>query len=161
MEIERKFLLKKPIKKYRKIKEEKIYQGYLSIDQYNEVRIRKIKTNKNIIYNLGIKSIGKISRQEIEILINKDYFDKIWPLTKGRRLVKKRKTFILNNIKIYIDEYQGKLKGLIVAEVEFKTYKDAMKFKKPIWFGKEVSNLDNFKNRNLINESFSSLKERL
>ncbi|MEO0183961.1 MAG: CYTH domain-containing protein [candidate division WOR-3 bacterium] len=145
-EIERKFLVNKLFKSYKKLPCNLIIQGYITISNNGlEVRIRKID---NKVY-LTIKSIGDLIRDEREIQLSQKQLRVLWPITKGRRIEKIRYKIKSDNKIIYLDIYKGKLKGLKIAEVEFKSVKEAKKFKPPEWFGKEVTYDKRYKNKNL------------
>ena len=47
---------------------------------------------------------------------------------------------IQDGLKVEIDVFEGWLKGLIIAEVEFKSSKQAEEFKMPNWFGGPLEN---------------------
>ncbi|MEO0166524.1 MAG: adenylate cyclase, partial [candidate division WOR-3 bacterium] len=88
-------------------------------------------------------------RDEREIQLSQKQLRVLWPITKGRRIEKIRYKIKSDNKIIYLDIYKGKLKGLKIAEVEFKSVKEAKKFKPPEWFGKEVTYDKRYKNKNL------------
>lgn len=135
-EIERKFRVTKIDKKLLK-KGTKIIQGYLSISP--EVRVR-IKGNRGF---LTVKSEGDIERKEYEYRIPLKDAKKLlqmcrWKLEKTR--------YKLRNFEI--DIFKGKLKGLILAEIEL-TRKDH-KVTLPSWLdGYEVTYEKSYKNKYL------------
>ena len=53
-------------------------------------------------------------------------------------LFKNRYEVLIGNHLWEVDEFQGKLEGLIIAEVELKS--ETEKFELPNWLDKEVSN---------------------
>ena len=68
----------------------------------------------------------------------------------GNLIKKQRYYYPLENGKMAeIDCYYGKLKSLKTVEVEFSSFEEANAFQKPDWFGKEVTDILEFKNRNL------------
>lgn len=146
LEIERKFKVRELPSKLSCLSCEKIVQGYIIIsDNGIEVRLRKYG-NK---YFETIKSNGNLIRKEIEIKLTQKQFVELWPLTKGKRIEKERFTYRIGVNKIEVDIYKGKLESLVIAEVEFKTISDSKKFTPPNWFGEEVTNYPEFKNKNL------------
>lgn len=141
MEIERKFLVRE-IPNLEGLKCSKIKQGYISISP--EVRVRK----KDDTYYLTKKGEGMIVREEIEKEISKSegekYFSKIIS-----NLIEKTRYYIKHDeYTIELDIYEGKFKGLIVAEIEFNTLDEAMAFTPPMWFGEDIS--ENIEYRNKI-----------
>ncbi len=148
-EIERKFLLKelpdltgKPFLH--------IEQGYLCLGDKEEVRLRSISLkNCDPSYVLTVKKGSGLIRGEGEISISKQQFDTLWPMTVGRRLVKKRYDYWTINEDIEIDIYEDSLQGLLVAEVEFENEEEARAYQPPSWIGEDVTNDDHYKNRSL------------
>ena len=123
-----------------------IRQGYIAVsDQGPEVRLRR-KAGK---FFLTVKTGLGLERDEIEIQLSEKQFRKLWPATRGRRLEKVRHTLKWHGRTLEIDVYGQNLSGLKVAEVEFKTRKQAQSFSPPEWFGKEVTRDKAYKNANL------------
>ena len=59
-------------------------------------------------------------RVEEEIEIEPDRFERLWPLTEGRRIEKTRYEIDAGgDLVIELDVYKGDLDGLVTAEVEF------------------------------------------
>lgn len=128
------------------LKAKAITQGYLAIGKDGtEVRLRQ----KADQYFQTVKSEGGLVRQEFETTLNQEQFDTLWPATDGKRLEKDRYKIPHDNHTIELDVYKGKLKGLVVAEVEFKSMDEAKSFSTPAWFGKDVTDNKGFKNKNL------------
>lgn len=145
-EIERKFLVKKLPKAYKKYPSRLVIQGYIvATDDGSEVRIRK---ERGKLY-LTIKIGGDLKRTERTIQLTKRQFMSLWPLTLGRRIKKVRYEIKLGENIAELDIYSDKLKGLKIVEVEFNSVREARKFKLPKWFGKEVTYDKRYKNRNL------------
>lgn len=120
-----------------------IQQGYLSIEPVGtEIRVRSMGDT----YVQTVKSGDPPERIETEIELSKDQFHALWPLTEGKRIVKDRFTLPDD---ITVDRYQGNLKGLIVAEKEFKTKEQMQQFAPPDWFGQEITRNAGFSNKNL------------
>ncbi|MFC2164364.1 CYTH domain-containing protein [Acidobacteriota bacterium] len=145
-EIERKFVVHKLPPDLHKLTPKKIIQGYLSItEDGTEIRLRKLEN----AYFQTVKSGQGLKRQEIEIELSESQFSLLWPLTKGKRVEKTRYDIPYNNRIIELDIYKGSLKGLVTAEVEFKSQADAEIFAPPAWMDQEVTQDDRYKNRNL------------
>lgn len=139
-EIERKFLINElpPLENY---KNEHIIQAYVSVEP--EIRIRK-KGNK---YFLTEKSGHGILRKELEKEISEKEFLDALPKAQNRVLTKTRYYIPYEKYTIELDMYEGKNEGLAVCEVEFDSLEEANNFTPPSWFGKDVSNDKNYKNK--------------
>lgn len=144
-EIERKFLVNFLPKNLNRYISNKIVQGYVNCDSKKEVRVRQ----KGDLYFQTKKVGGGKVRIEDEIKIQKEKFNLLWNKTKGKRIEKIRYEIPYKKYVIELDIYEGDLKGLIVAEVEFNSVKESDKFIPPNWFGEEVTHIDNYKNKNL------------
>ncbi len=126
---------------------ESISQGYISIGaDGSEVRLRA-KGGKR---TLGVKSGPARTRVEEEIELDRRCFESLWPLTEGRRIEKRR--FVIpadGDLEIELDVYDGKLSGLIMAEVEFPSERDADEFQPPAWLGTDVTGDARYSNQSL------------
>jgi adenylate cyclase len=102
---------------------------------------------------LTVKSGGARTRVEEEFEIEPDRFERLWPLTEGRRIEKTRYEIDADGgATIELDVYGGALSGLVVAEVEFDSESDADAFAEPDWFGREVTDDARYKNQRLARE---------
>lgn len=157
-EIERKFLVYNPPSDYNKYPHKEIIQGYIVITDETEVRIRK----KGESYFQTVKTGGGLIRKETEIEITRDQFHKLWELTENRHIEKKRYEINYEGVLIELDFYGGKLENLIVAEVEFESAIKSGEFYPPEWFGREITEDEEFKNKHLALKGISDLNlERL
>jgi adenylate cyclase len=100
-----------------------------------------------------IKSDGSLTRTEVEIEISKEQFDSLWGATEDKRVEKIRYEIPLEEHTIELDVYDGELKGLVIAEVEFVSVEESARFVPPDWFDKEVTYDKKFRNRNLANKN--------
>ena len=144
-EIERKWLVKEDpdLSPHNQVT---ISQGYLCVsDKGAEVRLRR--EGKRFFQT--VKTGAGLQRGEFEIELSKDQFKRLWPATRGRRLQKVRYSLKWRGKVIELDSYRKKLAGLKVAEVEFKTQKQAKAFSPPRWFGKEITNIEKYGNADL------------
>jgi adenylate cyclase len=133
IEIERKYLVKGT--EWKGLAEPMPYvQGYLLADEKRTVRIRVVE-NSGFLTIKG-KSKG-MSRKEFEYEI---------PLEDARELllisintiIEKKRSRIEWKGKIWeVDEFEGKNKGLILAEIELKSEDEI--FAIPPWIGEEVT----------------------
>jgi adenylate cyclase len=99
---------------------------------------------------LTVKSGGARSRVEEEIGIEPEPFERLWPLTEGRRIEKTRYEIPAGDgLVIELDLYTGALEGLVVAEVEFGSEEDADAFAPPPWLGRDVTDDPRYKNQRL------------
>jgi adenylate cyclase len=148
VEIERKFLVPAPPDDLDRHPSSAIEQGYLAIDpDGTEVRIRR----RDGAAVLTVKSGGSLARVEEELALDDGAFERLWPLTAGRRIEKVRHLIRAEapGLVIELDVYGGDLAGLVVAEVEFASEADAGAFAAPAWLGPDVTGDARFKNQRL------------
>ena len=147
MEIERKFLVDAPPEGLDRHPASAIDQGYLAIEPGGvEVRVRR-RDGKAV---LTVKAGTGRTRAEEEIAIDADAFERLWPLTEGRRVAKVRHLVPASGgLTIELDVYGGELAGLVVAEVEFPDEAAADGFAPPPWIGAEVTDDERYKNHRL------------
>jgi adenylate cyclase len=93
-----------------------------------------------------------VAREEREIRLSAKQFSVLWPATAGRRLHKIRYEVDWKNFTVEIDVYQGRNRGLVIAEVEFPSEASCRKFKPPAWFGREVTGEKRYSNIRLARE---------
>jgi adenylate cyclase len=150
IEIERKFLVPEAPGDLDRHRSTAIEQGYLAIaDDGTEVRIRRRGGNAT----LTVKGGGGRSRVEEELEIDTERFERLWPLTEGRRIEKTRYEIPADDgLTIELDVYDGALAGLVVAEVEFDSEDAADAFSGPDWLGREVTEDSRYKNQRLACE---------
>jgi adenylate cyclase len=150
IEIERKFLVPEAPDDLDRHRSTAIEQGYLAIaDDGTEVRIRR----RDGSATLTVKAGGGRSRIEEELEIDEDRFERLWPVTKGRRIEKTRYEIPTDDgLTIELDVYDGALAGLVVAEVEFDSEDAADAFTGPDWLGREVTDDQRYKNQRLACE---------
>ena len=146
LEIERKFLLKF-MPDLDSEEALKLRQGYITTGR-TEVRLRSDgKCN-----TLTCKRGEGLVRQEYEISVTDDQFDALWPLTDGCRISKTRHRLGHHGKTIEIDVYEGSLRPLMVAEVEFDSESESQEFQIPDFIGREVTDDHRYKNKNLALE---------
>ena len=148
MEIERKFLLKNDNWKKSVSKSIHIKQGYISTNPLSVVRIRITDTKAF----LTLKGKGSsISRPEYEYEIPSQDAEEMFNLfCLNSGLVKTRHIVEYKNHKFEIDEFEGRHKGLIFAEVEMKSENENVEL--PEWIGEEVTGNPKYFNSNLVKE---------
>jgi CYTH domain-containing protein/CHAD domain-containing protein len=145
-EIERKFLLVEPPGWLEDRSAVPIEQGYAALCDGVEVRLRRAGDRRLLTVKRGSGEV----REEVEIELDQSQFDALWPLTESRRLAKRRYRAALGNgLQAEIDVYEGRLEGLLVAEVEFPSEQRSREFTPPAWLGREVTGDEDYANRNL------------
>jgi 8-oxo-dGTP diphosphatase len=122
----------------------RIAQGYLTTGHV-EVRLRRSDDDTF----LTIKSGDGLVRAEEEMPIERDRFERLWPLTEGRRIEKVRHLIEHGDRTIELDVFTGAHEGLAVAEVEFPSAQAAQEWVGPDWLGDDVTDDPAFRNANL------------
>jgi adenylate cyclase len=122
-----------------------IVQGYLSLTEHGDVRVRMTPDLATIAYN-GPR-FGA-ARLEWETVLPLDVADLMLNMC-GKRVVAKARYSIADEYgQLWsVDRYQDANDGLVLAEIELEsphTHVD-----RPAWLGVDVTNDDRFFNRNL------------
>ena len=146
MEIERKFLISKEnlpadLDSY---PHHRLEQGYLSTAPV--VRIRKEDDN----YYLTYKSKGLMTREEYNLPLTKESYEHMRPKADGILISKTR--YLIpekNGLTIELDVFDTPYEGLFLAEVEFSSEEQALKYTPPAWFGEDVTNSGKYHNSRL------------
>lgn len=150
MEIERKFLIDKipDSIKLSELKCRRIEQGYLCTEPV--VRVRR----DNDDYYLTYKSKGLMSREEYNLPLNKEAYNKLIKKADGNIITKTRYEIPeKDNLTIELDIFKGKFSGLFLAEVEFSSEEEALSYIPPEWFSKDVTNDTAYHNSNMASLS--------
>lgn len=141
MEIERKFLTKEIPFDITAYPCREIVQAYLSFSP--TIRIRKQDT----AYILTVKGKGHLAREEFELSLTEEEYERLFRKTEGTPVVKKRYLVPLAaGLTAEVDLYEGELAGLMTTEVEFSSLEEAESFLAPHWFGKDISEEKAYKN---------------
>src|SRR6478752_8653060 len=154
MEIERKFLLAERPASLEDYPAQRLEQGYLAIDPAGaEVRVRR-KDAKTL---MTVKSGIGLVRGEEEFVLEAELFERLWPLTEGRQVVKTRYLVpVGDGLTAEVDDYEGPLAGLLTAEVEFSDEASAHAFQAPAWMGEDVTGDARYANRTLATDGIPS-----
>jgi len=121
---------------------------YIDIDQgYTQdgLRVRReIFKNGDERYSIIKKLLTTHAAAKIEThpfgKADKKMFSKHWPLTRGRRVSKKRFVLSEDGLVVHLDIFAGgKNDGRILVEVEFPQNYDLKSFIPPGWFSREVT----------------------
>ena len=150
VEVERKFIVSERPLELDRVAFDGISQGYLAIGEEGlEVRLRRRGKDAT----LTVKEGAGRTRREEEIALEPEQFERMWPLTEGRR-VEKMRYFIGadDGLTIELDCYANELDGLSTAEVEFDTEARADAFEPPAWFGPEVTDDPRYRNARLARD---------
>lgn len=146
-EIERKFLLDRVPDWLEDHPAEPLAQGYLT-NGGGAVEVRLRRAGERLL--LTVKTGSGEIREELEVTIGADLFERLWPLTEQRRVTKtRRRAQIAEGLEAEIDVFEGDLAGLLVAEVEFSSSEASARFRPPHWFGREVTDDARYSNRQL------------
>lgn len=153
-EIERKFLVGEVPEDLDIDSSEEIAQGYLATGDH-QVRLRRQGDRPLLTAKRG----HGLVRDEVEVPLEEESFERLWPLTEGRRLKKERLTATVGGQTVAVDVYRGPLAGLIVVEVEFEDLDAARAFSPPQWFVRELTDDASYSNQRLAIEGMP-LEER-
>ena len=138
MEIERKFLID-GFPDMTPSETAVMEQGYICADP--TVRIRSKEKDGHIGYMLCFKGEGSIAREEIELPLDKETFDRLAALLKGPMIRKEYRVYDLpGGYKLecsLVDE--GRPTSFYYAEVEFPTLEEAHAFQPPTFLGRDVT----------------------
>lgn len=147
-EIEYKYLVDKDIwADVKKPPPELIVQGFLYKSKDLTVRVR-IKSNKGF---LTIKGATKgISRSEFEYEIPLQDAESLIQQFTDKHITKHRYRIDYKGKTWEVDEFHGKLEGLILAELEVNSEHE--KFEMPEWAKEDVSRNPNYFNSVLIDK---------
>ncbi len=146
MEIERKFLVKE-LPSLDGIKSSEIKQGYVST--LPEIRVRKLDDK----YYRTEKDEGTVVRNEREWEISKDEGEELFSKIQTNIIEKTRYYLPYGNYTVELDIYKGVFAGLVVAEIEFSTLDEANSFTPPVWFGEDISEKKEYRNKILAQKN--------
>ena len=149
IEIERKFLIdvNRLPESFKAAGAFEIVQTYISFSP--GTRIRKIN-NSNYYFTKKVPIDAQgLAHEETEYMITPEEYQEFLKKQVGNTVHKTRYELCENKAKIEVDIYSHGLTGLAVAEVEFRSVKEAEAFVPPAWFGLEVTSDSRYKNMNL------------
>jgi CYTH domain-containing protein len=146
LEIERKFLVNRPPRGWKRHPSWQIVQGYFPVAGKNlEIRLRR----KGSLHFITIKGGHGRRRLEEEIEIPGAKFRSLWPLTGRARISKRRYKIPCPGHTIEMDVYCGAHRGLITADVEFDSLRESRSFQPPDWLGREITGKRQYANEQL------------
>lgn len=144
MEIERKYTVNEVPYSLNELTYHNIEQAYLCTEPV--VRIRK----QDHDYILTYKSKGSMVREEYNLPLTADSYIHLRNKADGNIITKKRYLIpYADNLTIELDVFEGKFKGLIIAEVEFGDVDQANQFLPPSWFKEDVTFSNKYHNSTL------------
>jgi len=148
-EIERKFIVKAEFLTFiQSNKGLQIKQAYIQNELDRTVRIRTKGEKAFLTIKIGT---GALSRDEFEYEIPVHEALQLMELLQLKTLSKTRYEVPVRNHVWEIDVFEGKLAGLILAEIELKSEDE--QFLLPEWVGLEVTTDSNFLNAVLIEKA--------
>lgn len=133
MEIERKFLVKKPPENLEEYPRHRIQQAYISTDPV--LRLRRWGED----YILTYKGPGLLSREEHEFPLTRESYEHLMTKTEGTPITKTRYCLPQDGYTVELDVFEVPFAPLMLAEVEFPDEAAAKDFQTPEWFGEEVT----------------------
>ena len=142
MEIERKFTVKE-LPDLSQYPFHIMEQGYLNTDPV--VRVRKEDDN----YYLTYKGKGLLAREEYNLPLNEDAYYHLVEKSDGVIIRKKRYLIPYEKYTIELDIFEEPYENLIIAEVEFESEEEAVRFQPLAWFEEDVTLDRRYHNSNL------------
>lgn len=143
MEIERKFTIRQLPKELEQYQVKQLEQAYLCTKPV--LRIRKSDDEYILTYKskLGVElkeNATARSCQEVELPLTEEAYYHLKSKADGQIITKKRYLIpIENHRKIELDIFEGHLKGLVFAEIEFESEEEAAAYQMPEWFLSDVT----------------------
>ena len=117
-EIERKYLLSALPATMPGARVQRIEQGYLPGERLVE-RLRRVRSGRTVKHLRTVKAGAGVARLEVEEECAATLFASLWPLTKGRRVLKRRHLVPNDALTWAIDEFTDR--DLVLAEIELPT----------------------------------------
>jgi CHAD domain-containing protein/CYTH domain-containing protein len=112
--ITRKFLLSGLPKQFRTVRPVNIEHGYLPGARFTE-RLTRVTGDGTTVFYRGVRVEHGAGRTVVEEGTTPATFDRMWPLTKGRRLAKRRRRLPVGALTWAVDEFSGR--RLVLAEI--------------------------------------------
>jgi CHAD domain-containing protein/CYTH domain-containing protein len=153
LEIERKFLLRgMPSLRRRGARSIAIDQGWIPGDALQE-RLRREREGDSTRYLRTVKTGRGVVRTELEEETTKELWQRMWRLTSGHRVRKRRYTFEHEGLTWCIDRFLDRT--LVLAEVELPAPDTPVEVPRWLhkWIDREVTGEDAYVNVNLAMQS--------
>jgi CYTH domain-containing protein len=158
VEIERRFLVS-----VRKLPANLDKLRHLDIEQgYNGIRLRRSidGAGREKFEQCDKKGSGR-KRKENEKEIDQTRYWMDWDKIRVARLQKMRYFMPWNGYIIEINIFRNKLEPLVLAEVEFRSERQAEKFVPPVWFGRDVTDDARYTGSNLARDGLKLIKKEV
>lgn len=124
-----------------------IDQWYVITEESSELRLRQ-RTRDDTVFEMGIKRGQGKTRDEFTVEVSRQQAKELIKASHSY-LRKVRYEIMWDSLLIIeLDVYRGDLSGLVTAEIEFPRGNDE-NFEEPDWLGREVTEDERFKNKNL------------
>ena len=145
-EIERKYLIEREDLSFLQLIEgKKIKQAYIQNEEDRTVRVRTKGEKAFLTVKIGNESLN---RDEFEYQIPVQDAISMMEIMNLKVLSKIRYEIKFENNLWEVDVFEGKLNGLIIAEIELESEDES--FNKPVWLGREVTYDPSYLNAKLI-----------
>ena len=145
-DIERKYLIEREDLSFLQlIVGEKIKQAYIQNENSRTVRVRTKGEKAFLTVKIGNESLN---RDEFEYQIPVQDAISMMEIMNLKVLSKIRYEIKFENNLWEVDVFEGKLDGLIIAEIELESEDES--FNKPVWLGREVTYDPSYLNAKLI-----------
>ena len=154
-EIERRFLVAGDAWRENVISHEKLFQGYLHVDDEKAIRVRLASAGATLTIKA---SINDVLRHEFEYAIPPDDARRLLDLCGSRRIEKIRHRLGYEGKSWEVDEFLGENAGLVLAEIELEC--EGEEFAKPPWLALEVTGDSRYSNAALALLPFGRWRER-
>jgi adenylate cyclase len=148
-EIERKFLIVSLPPNYQDFSSVMIIQHYLSTPGIPPV-LRVRKYGEDLLLTVKKRSPeNPMICGEVEIALSPEEYNALKKMGEEREITKRRYFLPWETYTIELDIFEGKLAGLILAEIEFPSEDEALRIALPPWFGREVTEDSDYSNNHL------------
>lgn len=124
------------------------------------LRIRKSGEKYEMTKKEPIKEGDASHQLESTIHLTKEEFSEL-SMLKGKRVSKNRYLYTEGNYTYEVDVFQGDLKGLVLVDVEFKSYKEKADFIPPNWVLKDVTQENFLAGGMLCGKSYADISDKL
>ncbi|SDB05828.1 CYTH domain-containing protein [Eubacterium oxidoreducens] len=143
MEIERRFLIDTLPNDALSHPFRMITQGYLNTSP--AIRVRCDNDQYYMTYK-GRKFKGSLAVEEYNLPLNKESYEHLLAKADGYIISKKRYLIPDQGYTIELDVFEGVHAPLIIAEVEFPSDEEALRYLPPSWFGEEITGKKGYSN---------------
>ena len=143
MEIERKFTVKRLPGQLERYPKQRIEQGYLCTEPV--VRVRQAGE----AYYLTCKGKGLMVREEQEFPLTREAYLHLRAKADGVLIAKDRYRIPYEGRTVELDVFDAPFAPLVIAEVEVPTEEEALAFRPPDWFDRDVTGDPAYQNSSL------------